>query len=429
MIESKLYVFFCSAFFALSILMPDIPYPIIGNLRPEDFLLILLGLFVVDNILFKNGRFPRAGWSVFVMLLMFAWLVIVSSGINFLLGNVDNSGLIIKEFIRFVKYAVVFVVFIWLNPKKAGVPFRIFLIAAVAVVGIQIMQRYQLFNIDNWLIELYRSKYVYSIQSSDWRGASVFSNPNVFGNFLLLPFAFIFSTFFVPGEIFYSIKLKRLTSLFLIMIFGLGILFTQSRTTVLAAFIIVFFGMFLYIFKEAVYKKRNDRNHIKYIIYIILFLFFIAFLRRFYNLERAFNIRDAIKTGGSLSLKLMWVQDAIRVIMNSNPFCLIFGMSPGAKYIQTDFEYGYLIYWYGLTGILFYGLLVYLQLRIFSKRLGTQNGLTGMSIVLAFLFYGIGGTAFINNRVYPITLALFAMMIRNLSDNLRVKNINKNLPI
>ncbi|MBE3128418.1 MAG: hypothetical protein IMZ60_01935 [Actinobacteria bacterium] len=104
-------------------------------------------------------------------------------------------------------------------------------------------------------------------------------------------------------------------------------------------------------------------------------------------------------------------------------------MSPGAKYISTDFEYGYLIYWYGLTGILFYGLLAYSQLKIFSKRLGTQNGLTGMSIVLAFIFFGIGATAFINNRVYPITLALFAMMISNLSDNLRVKNINKNLPI
>jgi hypothetical protein len=139
-------------------------------------------------------------------------------------------------------------------------------------------------------------------------------------------------------------------------------------------------------------------------------------------LERVFNISSAIKTGGSLSFKLMWAQDAIGVIMNSNPLCLIFGMSPGTKYIQIDFEYGYLLYWYGLTGILFYGLLIYSQLRIFIKRLGTHNGLTGMSIVLAFLFYGIGATAFINNRVYPITLALFAMMINNLSDNLIEKS-------
>jgi len=189
--------------------MPDIPYPIIGNLRPEDFILILLGLFVLDNILLKNGQFPRAGWPVFVMLLMFTWLVIISSGINFILGNVDNSGLVIKEFIRFLKYAVVFVVFLWLSPKKAGVPFRIFLIAAIVVVGIQIMQRYQLFNIDNWLINMYRNyTFIYSTQSTHWRGGATFSNPNVFGNFLLLPFAFIFSTFFVPGGIFYNIKLK-----------------------------------------------------------------------------------------------------------------------------------------------------------------------------------------------------------------------------
>ena len=206
------------------------------------------------------------------------------------------------------------------------------------------------------------------------------------------------------------------------MIFGLGILFTQSRTAAVAMFIIVFFGMFLHIFKEAVYKKRNDRNNPKYIIYIILFIFCLAFLSRFYNLERVFNISGAIKTGGSLSSKLMWAQDAIGVIINSNPLCLIFGMSPGVKYIQTDFEYGYLLYWYGLTGILFYGLLVYFQLRVFNKRLGTQNGLTGMSIVLAFIFFGIGGTAFINNRVYPIALALFAMMINNLSNNLAEKS-------
>ena len=100
-------------------------------------------------------------------------------------------------------------------------------------------------------------------------------------------------------------------------------------------------------------------------------------------------------------------------------------MSPGVNYIQTDCEYGYLIYWYGLMGILFYGLLVYSQLRIFSKRLGTQNGLTGMSIILAYLFYGIGATAFINNRVYPTTLALFAMMINNLSSSIGVKNASK----
>jgi hypothetical protein len=422
MIESKLYVFFCSAFFALSILLPDISYPIIGNLRPEDFILILLGLFVVDNILFRNGRFPRAGWSVFVMLLMFAWLVIVSSGINFLLGNVDNSGLIIKEFIRFVKYAVVFVVFLWLNPKKAGVPFRIFLIAAVAVVGIQIIQRYQLFNIANWLIKTYRNyTFIYSTQSSDWRGGSVFSNPNVFGNFLLLPFAFIFSTFFVPGEIFYSIKLKRLTSLFLIMIFGLGILFTQSRTSILAMFIIALFGTFLYILKGAIYKNRVRGKSIKYIRYVFIFLIFIILVSKYFNLERAFAFISAVETDRSLSIKLDLAKYAIGIVLNSNPFCLIFGMSPGAKYIQTDFEYGYLIYWYGLTGILFYGLLVYSQLKIFSKRLGTQNGITGMSIVLAFIFFGIGATAFINNRVYPITLALFAMMINNLSNNLNLK--------
>ncbi|MCJ7790065.1 MAG: hypothetical protein MUP69_07770, partial [Candidatus Atribacteria bacterium] len=372
MIESKLYVFFCSAFFALSILLPDISYPIIGNLRPEDFVLILLGLFVVDNILFKNGRFLRAGWSVFVMLLMFAWLVIVSSGINFLLGNVNNSGLIIKEFIRFVKYAVVFVVFLWLNPKKAGIPFRIFLIAAVAVVGIQIMQRYQLFNIDNWLIKTYRNyTWIYSTQSTDWRGGSVFSNPNVLGNFLLLPFAFIFSTFFVPGEIFYSIKLKRLTSLFLIMIFGLGILFTQSRTSVMAMFIIIFFGTFLYILKGAIYKNRVRCKSIKYISYVFIVLIFIILVSKYFNLERAFAFISAVETDRSLSIKLDIAKYAIRIVLDSNPFCLIFGMSPGAKYIQTDFEYGYLIYWYGLTGILFYGLLVYLQLRIFSKRLGT----------------------------------------------------------
>jgi hypothetical protein len=64
-------------------------------------------------------------------------------------------------------------------------------------------------------------------------------------------------------------------------------------------------------------------------------------------------------------------------------------------------------------------------LQIFSKRLETQNGLTGTSIVFAFIFFGIGATAFINNRVYPIALALFAMMINNLSTNLNTKNTSE----
>jgi len=428
MIESKPYIFLCSIFFALSILMPDISYPFVGSLRPEDLILILLGLFVLDNILLKNGQFPRAGWPVFIMLLMFAWLVIVSSGINFILGNIDNPGLVFKELIRFVKYAVVFVIFLWLNPKKAGVPFRIFLIAAVGVVGIQILQRYQLFEIDSWLIKLYKNyTWIYSTQSTGWRGGSVFANPNVLGNFLLLPFAFTFSTFFVTGEIFYNIKLKKSTSLILIMIFGLGILFTQSRTSVVAMFIIIFFGTFLYVFKGAIYNNRIRAKSTKYISFVVLFLFFIILISKYFNLERAFDLINATETDGSLYTKLSIAKYAIGVVLDSNPLCIIFGMSPGTRYIQTDFEYGYLLYWYGLTGILFYGLLVYSQLRIFGKRLGTQNGLAGMSIILAFLFYGIGGTAFINNRVYPITLALFAMMINNLSDNSEDRDINKKL--
>jgi len=425
MIKSKPYIFFCSVFFALSVLMPDISYPVIRSLRPEDFILILLGLFVLDNILLKNGQFPRAGWPVFIMLLMFAWLVIVSSGINFILGNVDNSGLAFKEFIRFVKYAVVFAVFLWLDPKKAGVPFRIFLIASAGAVGIQILQRYQLFGIDSWLVKLYKNyTWIYSTQSAGWRGGSVFSNPNVFGNFLLLPFAFIFSTFFVSGEIFYNIKLKKFTSLILIMIFGLGILFTQSRTSVVAMFVIIFFGTFIYVFKGAVYNNRISGKSTKYVSYVMLFLFFVILVTKYFNLERAFDLVNATETGGSLSVKLNIAKYTIGVVLDSNPFCLIFGMSPGAKYIQTDFEYGYLFYWYGLSGILFYGLLIYSQLQIFSKRLGTQNGLAGMSIVLAFLFYGIGATAFINNRIYPITLALFAMMINNLSSDVSAREID-----
>ena len=419
MIESKVYSFLCSAFFALSILLPDISYPIIGNLRPEDFVLTLLGLFVLDNILLKNGQFPKVGWPVFVMLLLFAWLVTVSSGINFLLGNVDNFRLIIKEFIRFLKYAVVFVVFLWLKPEKTNIPFRVFLFAALITVGIQFMQKYQLFDINNWLINFYNNKvFIYSTQSSGWRGGSVFSNPNVFGNFLLLPFAFIFSAFFVSGEIFYNIKLKKLTHLVLLMIFGIGILFTQSRTSIVAMFIIIFFGTFIYVFKEAVYNNRNRGKSTKYIIYIIVFLFFIILVSRYFNLGRAFAFIRATGVDGSLSIRLELVKYAIGIVLDSNPFCLIFGMSPGAKYILIDCEYGYLLYWYGLSGILFYGLLVCSQLQIFSKRLGTQSGLTGTSIVLAFLFFGIVATAFINNRIYPITLALFAMMVNNLSNNL-----------
>ena len=85
MIESKPYMFLRSIFFALSILMPDISYPIIGNFRPEDFTLILLGLFVLDDMLLSNSLFPRAGWLIFVMLLVFTMLVTVPYGINFLL--------------------------------------------------------------------------------------------------------------------------------------------------------------------------------------------------------------------------------------------------------------------------------------------------------------------------------------------------------
>lgn len=80
-----------------------------------------------------------------------------------------------------------------------------------------------------------------------------------------------------------------------------------------------------------------------------------------------------------------------------------------------------------MSGLLLRGLLVFFQMRIFSKRFETQNGIVSTSIILTFIVFGIGGTIFINNRVYPIALALFAMMINNLSDNSKNEDINKKL--
>ena len=56
-----------------------------------------------------------------------------------------------------MKYIAVFVIFLWLDPKRASVPFRVFLITAVIVLEIQIMQKYQIAGVNEWIKIVYKN--------------------------------------------------------------------------------------------------------------------------------------------------------------------------------------------------------------------------------------------------------------------------------
>ncbi|MCL0052677.1 hypothetical protein M1M92_04330, partial [Peptococcaceae bacterium] len=98
MINSKLYAFLCAMFILLAIIGPNIPNPVFTHLRPESLVLLILVIYAAIYIsVYNNGRLPRAGWDIIVILLLFAGLVVISGSVNFLLYQDINSSLLIKE--------------------------------------------------------------------------------------------------------------------------------------------------------------------------------------------------------------------------------------------------------------------------------------------------------------------------------------------
>ena len=414
MINSKVYAFLCALFILVAIIGPNIPNPVFAHLRPESLVLLILAIYAAIYIFTNGGRLPKAGWNIIVILLLFAGMVVFSGSINFLLYQNINWSFLIRELMRFLYYIVVFLVFLLLKPEKAAFPFKIFFLVTFVVLIIQYLQFLQPCATNAWLKEWYGAEvFFYAAAEAEWeagggRAGSVYVNPNVLGAFLVLPFAFLMSSFLNFGKQTNLFNSNRLQKVLFVLIIG-GILLTQSRVVFTGMLVVTLsiFGL------DIINRKKLSKKWLKAVFSTLaILLIVLSFAVLFLNLTRFFDFARAITDPqGSMVIKFEIFRYILAVIFESGPLALILGKSPGALFIHADTEFGYLIYWYGLTGLVLYGVLIWRLIRLFKRNLQNHMCMAAIAIVISTLFFGIASTVFINIRIYPLILALLAMVL------------------
>ena len=324
---------------------------------------------------------------------------------------------------------MVFLVFLILKPEKAVFSFKIFFLATFAVLIIQYLQFLQPFDINTWLKEWYGGEVFFcAAGESHWeagigRAGSVYVNSNVMGLFLLLSFALLLASFFNFNKQTDLFDLSRFHKvLFILVIFG--ILLTQSRTAFAGMLVITLSIFILYmIANKKLIKKWIKVVFSSFVILLVAISVAVLFLdfRRFLDFAQAITDPQ-----GSLVIKFRHFTDIVSIIFGSNLLVLTLGKSSGALFIHADAEYGYLLYWYGLTGLVLYGLLAWSLIRIFKRNLKNHTCVAAIAIIVSTLFVGIANTVFINIRIYPLILALLAMILSNeIQKQRRIQELSK----
>ena len=435
-ITEKLLVGLACLWILMASLAPDISVAGPFKIRPEDIVsVILAGLLLFPIIL--SGRIRRTviGLPFSVMLAgfafgcigLFAILVTFMSGINLPSEGTFGHSLqleILKESVRFIKYAVVALAF-------ANVPFRawkpvLFTLAfcCAVVVGIQILQYLGVGSLSEWVKETYKINQLPNWSSrgaeisGTWRSGSVMVQPNVMGAYLILPQLLFLMLFFQSYTSFsHNKKQNRILWLFLGSIVFAGIFMTQSHTAMFAMLFGALLG-FLYIPRKA--RRKLYPNIILIVIVIVLMgTMFGSSMSKFTPKQIVRNVNSSL--GKKIHLTSVATEKlGLKIIVGSGPSNGLF----------VDNELGYIITWYGVAGLAVY-YMFYWTLYLFAVR-RIKNIYVRAAFIGTIASYIIG--AFSNsfllcNRVFPVFIALLALACNETISDRQRKSVNNRYPL
>jgi hypothetical protein len=385
--------------------------------RAEDLVAVAMGLLAVLSLLTGRVRRRTLGVSerlvlcilAFGMLAALSFLVNAAGGTTlsgegtFGFGREQEAW---KELIRWGKYLGVAFAFSQV-PPRAWTPVLGTLAACCAItVGIQAVQYVAADTINPWLIDFYAAdpngtftySFAWAKDASTFRSGSVMINPNVFAAFLIAPL-FLFVMLLLESYRTGQSDRRQFRWLWLGMsgIAWLGLFFTQSRTALLATI----FGMVVSVFLiPRDHRRKISRVGAWALVAVGVSILVFARTTSRYSVEGIGN-----GASGSLSEKIVLNRTQIQAL---GPMIIV-GAGPGGGR-QVDNELGYVVVWYGLIGFLAY-LLFYRSLyHMISRRIANvyvRAAFTG--ILAAYLFGAIGGSFMLNNRVFPVFLALLTL--------------------
>lgn len=372
----------------MMIFLPDFNY-----FRLEDIIIISVILFEIINK--KRIVIPKTV-AIYFILFIIVYSLSITNYILFINQGIDlMTGL--KEIVRSVKILFIFIIF-----QKKIVYFKMpnlnkFVFYSVIIVLVEIMQIYNLFNINNIIITFYKpgiAQYYnissYAIKYGMFRATATFYNPNILASFLLISFIVVINMYK---------KNNRIITLISLITISAGIFLSQSNTGILGILAIIFV---LYIIEL---KRKNKSNNaiIAISIFTIVLLFSVNILITKYNLAR-----DEERSIYQIVASREYAYTKFLEIFNKYP---ILGMSPiFAKDYPYDSEYFFILINYGLLGLIIYLKAIITLLR----RLKCYFKIEADEIIILILlvpFIGMTNGFVFSNRIFPIYLIIFNYFI------------------
>ncbi len=226
---------------------------------------------------------------------------------------------------------------------------------------------------------------------SQFRAGSIFLNPNVLSIYTLM----MMSIFLIK---------KKEINIWMTLILISVLILTGSRT----GFIV---GITLLIINFLSIKKI--RINLKSIIFLILLVFTIVIFPQtsFGSVLRIFDIRSGFTT--SIFIKQQRFFEVIKKSLNIST--LFFGLGPfdyrELDNLMIDFDYGYIISYYGLIGMLIYTFFILLLIKINKQSMGIIF-LIHNSLIIIMLMFSLTAGFYFDLRIFSIFLVLFFPTIK-----------------
>jgi hypothetical protein len=397
---------------------PDLRVPGIWVLfRPEDLLTVGMSLLGALTVLLGNGR-RRNSFVLIRILVLLAGLTLIG-WLGLLLsspgqGEVETGTFghsrfqeELKEYARFLKYALVAFSFSHL-PYRAWRPmFATLITCCLVMVGIQIFQFLAADVINPWIVSVYTDGTPHgSIDySGDWaksyhsfRAGSVMVNPNTMGLYLVLPY------FLLLGGLAESVRVTRrgLTErhLHVVVIVAVltGIYLSQSRTVLIA----LLFGTCVFALRLSHEKRLRLTRWVPGAIgSLSIPLWFFSSSTGRYTIDGVLAgiFNESLNAKVRLTIEAV-DQLGIQIIVGAGP--------AGAK--MVDAELGYIVTWYGICGLLLYSGFYFSIYNLIRRSIASRyQQAAWIGIMISFALCAIGNSVLLNNRLFPVFIVLLSV--------------------
>lgn len=377
---------------ALLILLATTFLPVSERFNLIKLLTIFLLCFYVPKPKYRTW-FDKEGKGIIALWLISA--IIASLGVLFVEG-IFNQSWTFHEFSRILYYGLVMFLC-----SRIQIDLRFLFFCCCIVLGIHFtiqLTQYLKLGTFNHLIETYyiseedigKSHYQQAVSPYySFRSGSIFINPNVYVCYPYLTLAVILE---------YYRQTRQLWPLLMIVVAFLSVVFTGSRMGMLA-FIIITIWFFKFIGRNKRKRKTNNIGTFIFILALVIVgIFFGEELINSMDDFRAFELESAYQSSGETK-----VSGFLIYLQYCNPFYWLTGsLGSKALNIQIDMEFGYIIAWFGILGIIWYSRLIK---GIYRNNLQQFRVLSTIA-TLGILVTAIGASSVLNMSVFPYICAI-----------------------